>query len=128
MLGTKYSITRLGKYSFAGGFAAKLGHLEHGFLHRVLIPFKCSGTTQFDYSLCLMLPIANQSKTTKQLYFCSTVAACLFIQMSLESVLLQLLIYDARQCWEGFKDVLEGPGGWCYLGCPGISLVLHGQL
>lgn len=47
-------------------------------------------------------------------------------QMHAESVLLYLLIYGDRQ-WEGFKHVLEGLECWHYLGCPGVSFILHGQ-
>lgn len=106
--GTKYSVTRLSKHLFA----AKLGAPGTWFYTQLLYP---SGVrVQHNLTIhCLTLPITDHSQTTKQLYFCSTAAVCLYIQMSLESVLLQLLTYDARQCWEGFKDVLGGPGGWC---------------
>lgn len=96
--------------------------------HHFVTPFKCSGTTWFDYSVIPILPITNHTKILQSITISwkqtDIFGACLLIQMSLEPFLLESLIYGTRWCWQGFRvSGLEGLG--C---CPGESFMDSSKL
>lgn len=99
------------KYLYAWGILAKLGCPECGFT-RGSCSFQMLNIRQFDYSLTPTVLNANHGKTWKAPIF---LAAFQLIHTFLESDSLQVVIYDASQYWEGFKEVLEGLGCWPFM-------------
>lgn len=70
----------------------------------------------------------SQKNSAQELDFCSVLATCLWFLTTPMSVLPESLLRATSRCWEGFKAASEGLGCRRYLGCPGVSFILQGQL
>lgn len=70
----------------------------------------------------------SQKNSAQELDFCSVLATCLWFLTAPMSVLPESVLRAASRCRQGFKAASEGLGCRRYVGCPGVSFILQGQL